>query len=269
MSISFLKMHGLGNDFVILDLRRGGDILTPERVRQIADRQRGVGCDQLIHLLPPKSAGANVFLDMYNADGSSLGACGNASRCVADLVMRESGARDCILETVAGLLYCTRAKEGQITVDMGVPRLEWSEIPILNQCDTLHLPLDGDPVGVSMGNPHCVFFCEDPEVISVDKLGPKIEHNPLFPERTNVEYVGILGPDHLRMRVWERGAGITQACGTGACASAVAAIRRGLAGRSVRVTLDGGDLLIEWRESDGHVLMTGPVAYVFEGTILG
>lgn len=268
MDVPFLKMHGLGNDFVIIDCRRGTPVLTKSQIVKVADRKRGVGCDQLVHMLPPKSPKADVYLDMYNADGSSLGACGNASRCIADLMMSELGTMECTIETVSGILECTRAENWQVCVDMGTPKLEWNEIPVSKQCDTLHLPLDGDPVGVSMGNPHCVHFCEDVGTVSVDKLGAKVEHDPLFPERTNVEYVGIQGKDHLRMRVWERGAGITQACGTGACASAVAAVRRGLTGRKVRVTLDGGDLMIEWRESDGHVLMTGPVAYSFEGNIL-
>lgn len=267
MTIKFVKMHGLGNDFVIIDGRAAPLALSPDKIRAIGDRRRGVGFDQLIILEP--SNGTDVFMRIYNPDGSESGACGNATRCVADMVMRENARDELVIETVSGHLHCTRGdRPGDITVDMGAPRLEWSEIPVSEQCDTIHLPLEGDPLGVSMGNPHCVFFCEDAEGIAVDKLGPKVEHNPFFPERTNVEYVGVLGPNHLRMRVWERGAGITQACGTGACAAAVAAIRRGLTGRNVRVTLDGGDLFIEWREADGHVLMTGPVAYVFEGTIL-
>lgn len=267
MSIPFLKMHGLGNDFVIIDARQTAPGLTADRIRNIADRRRGVGCDQLILLEKPKAAKADLFMRIYNPDASEAGACGNATRCVADLFMTEEGGMGCVIETIAGLLRCERGEGWQVTADMGPARLEWNEVPLLNQCDTLHLPLDGDPVGVNMGNPHCVFFCGNAEDIAVDKEGPKIEHSPLFPERTNVEYVSMLGPDHLRMRVWERSAGITQACGTGACAAAVAAIRRGMTGRKVRVTLDGGDLLIEWRERDGHVLMTGPVAYSFEGAI--
>lgn len=260
-------MHGLGNDFVIIDGRTASIALSAERIRAIGDRKRGVGFDQLIIL--ETSDKADVFMRIYNPDGSESGACGNATRCVADLVMGQKNNEKLAIETVSGQLYCTRGDNPvDITVDMGQPRLEWNEIPLSKQCDTLNLPLEGDPVGVSMGNPHCVFFCEDVEGIAVDKLGPKVEHDPLFPERTNVEYVGIQGKDHLRMRVWERGAGITQACGTGACAAAVAAIRRGLTGRRVRVTLDGGDLFIEWREADDHVLMTGPVAYVFDGELL-
>lgn len=268
MDLPFLKMHGLGNDFVIIDGRKNKPDLGAGRIRAIGDRRRGVGFDQLIVLEPPVSPKADIFMRIYNPDGSEAGACGNATRCVADLYMAEAGCMECKVETIKGLLKCKRADGWEITVDMGPPKLGWNEIPLSKQCDTLHLPLEGDPVGVSMGNPHCVFFCGDVQDIDVDKSGPKVEHDPLFPERTNVEYVCMQGTDHIRMRVWERGAGITQACGTGACASAVAAIRRGLTGRKVRVTLDGGDLEIEWREKDGHVLMTGPVAYVFEGRLV-
>lgn len=267
-TIPFLKMHGLGNDFVMIDCRgKNAPKLTNTQIVHIADRRRGIGCDQLILLERPKSDRAGIFMRIYNPDGSEAGACGNATRCIADLYMGEEGVMECVVETVSGLLSCTRAENWQICVDMGLPGISWEKIPLSKECDTLHLPLEGDPVGVSMGNPHCVYFCENALDVAVDKLGPKTEHDPLFPKRTNVEYVSIQGKDHLRMRVWERGAGITQACGTGACASAVAAVRRGLTGRKVRVTLDGGDLLIHWRESDDHVLMTGPAAYSFEGAI--
>lgn len=266
MQLSFRKMHGLGNDFVILDGRTGPVRLSGDQIRAMGSRRRGIGFDQLVILEPPQKSDG-VYMRIYNPDGSEAGACGNATRCVADLIMKENGAGKCTVETVSGILECTSAENGLITVDMGAPGLQWNEIPLSEQCDALHLPLEGDPVAVSMGNPHCVHFCEDVLGISVDNLGSKVEHNPLFPERTNVEYVSMQGKDHLRMRVWERGAGITEACGTGACASAVAAIRRGLTGRKVRVTLDGGDLFIEWRESDNHVLMTGPIAYSYEGTI--
>ncbi len=268
MFVKFTKMHGLGNDFVILDGRTAPIHLEAAQIIKMGDRRRGIGFDQLIVLEAPQTPDA-TFMRIYNPDGSEAGACGNATRCVADIILKETAAHRCTIETVSGLLSCTSGDNaGDITVDMGTPRLAWNEIPLSEQCDTLNLPLEGDPVGVSMGNPHCVYFCEDAEAISVDKLGLKVEHHSLFPQRTNVEYVSMLGPDHLRMRVWERGAGITQACGTGACAAAVAAIRRGLTGRNVRVTLDGGNLFIEWREEDGHVLMTGPVAYSFEGVIL-
>jgi len=267
MSLNFIKMHGLGNDFVIFDARKTPLSLSPDRMRQIADRQRGVGCDQLIVMEPAKDANADVFMRIRNPDASEVEACGNATRCVASLTMKETGKSVCIIQTVAGLLYCTSMENGLVAVDMGPPRLEWAQIPLSKQCDTLHLPLSGDPVAVNVGNPHCVYVCEDVEAVSMDKEGPKAEHNPLFPERTNVEYIGMLGTDHIRMRVWERGAGITQACGSGACAAAVAAIRRGLTGRKVRVTLDGGDLMIEWRENDGHIIMTGPVSHVFGGIL--
>lgn len=266
MSIPFLKMHGLGNDFVIIDGRRKLPDLSPQTIRHIADRRLGVGCDQVIVM--EKSANADIFMRIYNPDGMEAGACGNATRCIADLYMAEEGTMECTVETVSGLLPCTRGEGWAIQVDMGVPKTEWNEIPLSKQCDTLHLPLEGDPVGVSMGNPHCVFFCENVWDTDVGKLGPNIEHDALFPERTNVEYVSVQKENHLRMKVWERGAGVTPACGSGACAVAVAAVRRGLTGRKVKVTLDGGDLEIEWRESDNHVLMTGPVATVFEGAIL-
>lgn len=267
MELNFVKMHGLGNDFVILDARKRGLTLTADQIRHLCDRRRGIGCDQLILLKETAGGTADIFMRIHNPDGSEAGACGNATRCVADLFMAEKGVDQCTVATISGIMECTRTQDGQICVDMGCPNLKWDNIPLSKQCDTLNLPLEGNPVGVSMGNPHCVFFCEDPEGVSVDILGPKVEHDPLFPERTNVEYVGMAGKDHLRMRVWERGAGITQACGTGACASVVAAVRRGLTGRNVRVTLDGGDLLIEWREGDDHVLMTGPVAYSYKGAM--
>jgi diaminopimelate epimerase len=220
-------------------------------------------------LLEPSKAG-DVFMRIYNPDGSEAGACGNATRCVARLIMDEAGIAACTIETIAGLLCCTSVdKFGDITVDMGPPRLEWQEIPLSKQCDTLSLPINGAPLAISMGNPHCVYICEAANAVAVDKLGPKAEHHPLFPQRTNVEYVSMLGDNHIRMRVWERSAGITQACGSGACAAAVSVLRRGLADRArpVRVTLDGGDLVIFWRTGDNHVLMTGPVAHVFKGDI--
>lgn len=266
MPLPFRKMHGLGNDFVILDGRRKLLSLSGPQIAAMGDRHRGIGFDQLV-ILESSKIQNGVFMRIYNQDGAEAGACGNATRCVADLLMKETGGKSCTVETVSGILECTHTENGLIAVDMGPPKLAWDEIPLSKQCDTLHLPLPGDPVGVSMGNPHCVYFCEKAEDAYVDKLGAKTEHDPLFPERTNVEFVGMLGKDHLRMRVWERGAGITQACGTGACAAAVAAIRRNLTGRRVLVTLDGGDLSIEWRETDGHVLMTGPATHSFEGIL--
>lgn len=266
--IAFKKMHGLGNDFVIIDGRKAAPGLSEGQIRQIGDRRRGVGFDQLIIIEKQIDSAADLFMRIYNPDGSESGACGNATRCVADIVMRETGRDAVVIQTLPGLLYCTRAGGADVCVDMGPARLEWADIPLAGEMDTLHLPLDGDPVGVNVGNPHCVFFVDNAERADVAGIGPKTETDPLFPQKTNVEFVSLIGKDHIRMRVWERGAGITQACGTGACAAAVAAMRRGLTGRKVLVTLDGGNLEIEWRESDGHVLMTGPLAYSFEGTIV-
>jgi diaminopimelate epimerase len=269
-TLAFQKMHGLGNDFVVLDGRAQAVALTPAQVRHIAERREGVGCDQLIVIGPDTDADA--FMTIYNADGSEISACGNASRCIAWRVMEEQGTRSCTLRTRAGLLRAFRAGADSITVDMGPVRLAWAEIPLAHSQDTLAVDLAvgplRQPVAVNVGNPHAVFFVDDVAAVDLAALGPVIEHHPLFPERVNVEVVAVLGPAHLQMRVWERGAGITRACGTGACAAAVAAIRRGLVtGREMRVTLDGGDLQIAWREADGHVLMTGPVAVSFRGEI--
>lgn len=265
MNIPFRKMHGLGNDFVIIDGRKAKFTPDPAYIRAIGDRRRGVGFDQLVIIETSSIAAAHMLI--FNPDGSEAGACGNATRCVADILLRESESTVIDISTSSRVMRCERTDDGLLSVDMGLPALEWTEIPLSKQCDTLNLPLSGNPVAVSMGNPHCVFFCEDAEDVYVDKSGLKIERDPLFPARTNVEFVSLLGQDHLRMRVWERGAGITQACGTGACASVVAAVRRGLTGRDVKVSLDGGDLFVEWRERDSHVLMTGPVSYVFDGVL--
>lgn len=272
MSLPFRKMHGLGNDFVVVDLRAGTPLsggFTAERVRRIADRREGVGCDQFITIEPPHDPAAAAFMRIRNPNGTEAGACGNATRCVAHLLMAEGGADSVTVETAAGLLPSDRAPGGQVTVDMGPARLAWNEIPLAEERDTLHLgigegPLH-DPVGVSMGNPHAVFVVDDAAAVPLERVGPVLERHPLFPERTNVEVVQILAPDRLRMRVWERGAGITRACGSGACAALVAAARRGLSARRAEVVLDGGPLTVAWREDDGHVLMTGPVATSFTG----
>lgn len=269
-------MHGLGNDFVVIDARREPLILEPAQRRLVADRRRGVGCDQLILIEPAgrpgdgPEDGAAAFMRIYNPDGSESGACGNATRCVASLLMGENGAQRVAIRTAAGLLACRAAPRGLVTVDMGPARLDWREIPLAGPMDTRHLDLRAGllegPCAVGMGNPHAVFFVEDAEAVPLEVLGPQVEHHPLFPERTNVEVAQILSPGEIRLRVWERGAGITQACGSGACATAVAAVRRGLAGRRTLVRLDGGTLEMEWRE-DGHVMMTGPVATSFSGTL--
>lgn len=265
MNLDFQKMHGLGNDFVILDGRKSLIKLSPEQRRLISDRKRGVGCDQLIVIEPSQKADA--FMWIYNPDGGEAGACGNATRCVADILMKESSKPSCIIETVSGLLACEARPNGQVSVNMGQPRLAWDQIPLAKEANTNHLPLEGDPVAVSMGNPHCVFFVDDADKVAVDKLGPPVEVHPLFPKKTNVEYVSIKDRSNIRMRVWERGAGITQACGSGACAAGVASIIRGLSDKQVKVHLDGGVLDIGW-QGEGHpVFMTGDIAYSFRGTI--
>lgn len=266
----FLKMHGLGNDFVVLDTRRNDLALTPAQVRAISDRHRGVGCDQLIVLEKPRSRLSDAWMTIYNPDGSQSGACGNATRCVAWLLMNESKRDKVVIETIAGLLDGEARGDGLVAVDMGPARLDWRDIPLAEASDTLHLDIAAGPLArpaaVSMGNPHAVFFVDDAAAIDLAALGPVLEHHPLFPERTNVEIVQVLSRKTLRMRVWERGAGITQACGSGACAALVAAARRGLTGRKADVVLDGGTLSIEWLPDD-HVLMTGPVALSFAGRL--
>jgi diaminopimelate epimerase len=266
----FIKMHGLGNDFVVLDARRRPIALDAARARAIADRRTGVGCDQLLVIEPPRNGQADIFLAIRNADGDEVSACGNGTRCAAALIMREKGSDRLAIETKAGLLSASAGANGQISVDMGPAGLSWRDIPLAREMDTLHLGLAvgplKDPVGVSMGNPHAVFFVDNVDKIPLEQHGPGLEHDPLFPERANIEAVQVLGRDRLRMRVWERGAGVTRACGTGACAALVAAHRRGLTGRSAEVILDGGSLRIDWRE-DGHVIMTGPVAISFTGRL--
>lgn len=261
--MKFVKMHGVGNDFVILDQRDGALPLPHSLIRHLCNRQKGVGCDQLIIMEP--SDKADVFMRIYNPDGSQSEACGNATRCVADL----AGAKT--IETLAGILKARKLDDGLIEVDMGVPKLGWQDIPMSEPTDTLHLHIgDGfvrDPVAVSMGNPHCVFFVSDVEQVNIELLGPHYENYPIFPERTNVEFVQVLDNERVRLRTWERGAGLTLACGSAACATVVAAVRRDLTDRKISVITDGGTLYLEWRETDDHVLMTGPVAYVFEGVL--
>lgn len=265
--IEFRKMHGLGNDFVVIDARVQHLSLDEEKIRHICDRRRGVGADTLVVIHPAKGEG-DVFVKFYNADGSDSGACGNATRCVADIVLLETCREDCKIEIDGGVLRAWAMRGGFISVDMGKPNLEWQQIPLARDVDTLHLPLDGDPVAVNMGNPHCVFFVADNSVDEyVEKQGAAIEVHPLFPKRTNVEFVTQTDDRIFRQRTWERGVGMTQACGTGACAVAVSAMRRGLVDRTkpVQIDLDGGSLMIEWKERNDHSIMTGAVAYVFEG----
>lgn len=266
----FIKMHGLGNDFVVVDARAHAVAFSAEQVRAIANRRLGVGCDQLVEIEKPKSPDADAFMRIWNADGGEVSACGNASRCVASLLMSEGRRPRVTLETKAGLLAAEAREAGRIAVDMGKPRLDWREIPLARAMDTLHVDLARgplrDPVGISMGNPHAVFFVADVAAIDLATLGPALEHDPLFPERANIGVAQVLDHTRIRLRVWERGAGLTLACGTGACAALVAAVRRGLTERRATVTLDGGPLEIEWR-ADDHVLMAGPVATSFTGVL--
>ena len=272
----FLKMNGLGNDFVVVEARSAPFRPTPEEVRAIADRSGGIGCDQVISIEADPASEADAFMRIWNADGGEVEACGNATRCVAWLLTEASGKAGASIRTVAGRLEGERVGEGMVRVDMGPPGLDWRDIPLAEAMDTRGIELQVGPIDdpvlhtpgcVSMGNPHVVFFTADAEAAPVVQVGSMIEHHPLFPQRTNVEFAEVQGRDRIRLRVWERGVGVTKACGTGACAALVAASRRGLTGRSATVELDGGELLIEWRESDGHVLMTGPIAVEFTGEL--
>ena len=268
----FIKMHGLGNDFVILDARRRDIALGAERVRAIAHRRTGIGCDQLIVLRAPADGAADATFTIHNADGGEAEACGNATRCVAWLAMEGSGRDTALLETAAGTLAARRAGALTVAVDMGEPRFDWRDIPLASVEDTLHLPLSrgplANPVAVSMGNPHAVFFVDDADAVDLAALGPSLEHDPMFPERANIGVAELRGEDRIRLRVWERGAGLTMACGTGACAALVAGNRRGLAARRATMELDGGPLEIVWGE-DNRVTMTGPVAVAFRGAMDG
>lgn len=269
MQIPFLKMHGAGNDFVIVDARTSGAIDAKCAVA-LADRRFGVGCDQVVVL--ETSQKADVFMRLFNHDGGEIGACGNASRCVGQLLIEETGKQAITIETLAGVLQASRADAG-ITVDMGEPKWEWQDIPLAESRNTLHLGLQEgmlmDPVTINIGNPHMIFFVRDIDMVDLGKVGPKLEHNPLFPQRVNVSVVRVLAEDHLVMKTWERGAGLTLACGSAACASVVAAVRRELGARKATVDVPGGTLHIEWKQGagNGSVLMTGPAARVFEGTI--
>ncbi len=263
MRVPFVKMHGAGNDFVVVDERARPFDLTAAQVRRLADRRLGVGCDQFITLHPrPAGTDADVLMRIRNPDGSEAGACGNATRCVAELLFEQTGHPFQVIRTIAGDLACERLGDGRFRVDMGAAATGWRDVPLARAVDTLHLPLAGDPAACSMGNPHATFFVDDVSVAEV--LGPGVEVDPLFPERVNAGFAQVLGPGRMRLRVWERGAGLTLACGSGACAAAVNAARRGLVGSRVVVEMDGGALEIEVR-GNGHVLMAGPVATSFWG----
>jgi len=274
MSRPFLKMNGLGNDFVVVEARGAPFAPSADQARAIADRGKGVGCDQLIAIEP--SGRADAFMRIWNADGGEVGQCGNAARCVGWLLMEESGKADARLETAGGVLAISRAGPAAITVDMGAPGLDWRDIPLAEPMDTRGIELQVGPIDapllhtpgcVSMGNPHVVFFVADAEAAPVREVGSMIEHHRLFPEGVNVGFAEIKAPGRIRLRVWERGAGLTRACGTGACAAVVAAHRRGLCDRTATVEMDGGELIIQWRAGDDHVLLTGPVALDFRGEL--
>ncbi len=269
MRAPFVKMHGCGNDFVVFDERAGPLGLTPSVAAAIANRRTGVGCDQFIVIEPPP-LGADAFMRIRNPDGTEAGACGNATRCVAHLLAAESGRMRQVIRTISGDLASQVLPDGQVRVDMGPVRLDWRDIPLARPMDTLDVDLRAGPLShpaaASMGNPHATFFVTDIDAVPITQLGPLLEHDPLFSERANIGFVQVLQKDRIRLRVWERGAGLTLACGSGACAALVNAFRRGLTDRVATVVVDGGELLIAWRE-DNHVLMTGPVATSFRGEI--
>lgn len=272
----FWKMNGLGNDFVILDLRAGDKILTETDAAAIANRETGVGCDQIITLekTPDKSAGP-IFMGIRNADGSPAEACGNAARCVASLLFDETGKEKAVFDTPAGLVSARKVRS-DVAVDMGEPRLDWASIPLAEPAEDTRFidiklgPIDAPvlwgPSAVNVGNPHCIFFVENVNDHAIERFGLMIEHHPLFPERANVSIAAVSSKHAIRLRVWERGVGMTKACGTAACAALVAANRRRLTARKATVSLDGGDLAIEWRD-DNHIIMTGPATLEYEGEL--
>lgn len=266
MKTAFVKMHGLGNDFAVFDGRQKRLDFSGEKIAALADRRTGIGFDQMVVIDPPRTLGTEAFLRIYNADGGEVGACGNATRCIIKFLNKE----DVKLETKSNILICSKAGNA-FQVDMGKALLEWKDIPLSHSENTLSLPISEgrfqNPVAVNVGNPHAVFFVPAVNKVMIEEIGIKIENHSIFPQKTNVEFAEVLTRSRIRMRVWERGVGVTKACGTGACAVAVAGVRRGLTERRVTVVLDGGNLDIEWRENDGHVLMTGPAEEVYRGEI--
>jgi len=259
--LPFLKMHGLGNDFVVIDARGAENPITPAIAKAIGNRSMGVGFDQLAVVVTDNESDAHLIF--YNADGSLSAACGNATRCIARLIMTETGQSNLTLRTHRGILACEDTGGGLTRVNMGQPIFDWQSVPLAKDVDTLELPIEGTPSAMGMGNPHCTFVVDDAEAVDLVALGAKYEAHELYPERTNVEFISLLGADEIRMRIWERGVGVTMASGSGSCASAVTAARRGLTGRKVKVHTDGGVLEIDWR--DDGVWMTGPTMLVFSG----
>ena len=273
--LPFLKMHGLGNDFIVLDGRDGSPMPDAIQMQALAHRHLGIGCDQLMVLMPPVD-GVDVVLDMFNADGGVAGACGNGTRCVADLIMAERNTDKVVIRTISGDLPAWRAdKDAPISVQMGPVHTSWQDIPLTRDMDTLFLDLGladfGSATALSVGNPHAVFFVEDAEAVDIEKWGPIAEQHPIFADRANIEFVSVIARDTIRMRVWERGVGVTMACGSGACAAAAAGILRGLTTRKQQVQLDGGILEIDWQDADsaagGQIIMTGAVATIASGII--
>lgn len=266
--LPFVKMHGLGNDFVVLDARAHPVPLDNAAIRLLGDRRRGIGFDQMITI--ERSDKADAFMRIHNSDGGEVESCGNAARCIAALLMRETGRAAVSIDTVGGWLQASSGSSDRVTVDMGEPRLDWQAIPLAREMDTVALDYRHGgferPGAVNVGNPHVVFFVGDAEAVALAEIGPQIEHDPLFPQRINVEFAQVIDRRRIRMRVWERGAGITRACGTGACATLVAAARRGLAERKAEILLDGGPLVIEWTD-DNRITMTGPATEAFRGEI--
>ena len=275
---AFVKMNGIGNEIVVVDMRdgaKGKDLPISADEARAAARPEGAPYDQLMALYPPRTPGTDAFIRIYNNDGSEAGACGNGMRCVASLVAKENGKERLAFETKAGLLSCWRNPNGEFTVDMGRPRFGWSEIPLAEEFrDTRAIELQIGPIDkpvlhspsvVNMGNPHAIFWVDDVNAYDLHRFGPLLENHPMFPERANITLAQIISREHIVIRTWERGAGLTKACGSAACAAAVAAARLKRTDRKVRVTLPGGELTIEWRESDDHVLMTGPAEFEFEG----
>lgn len=260
--LPFMKMHGLGNDFVVIDARARTVEITPALARGIAHRQFGIGFDQLALI---QEGTGDAHLTFYNSDGSTSGACGNATRCIARWLMQQTGKTKLHLTTDRGDLFARDAGNGLTSVNMGHPQLNWDEIPLAEEMDTLELPIEGAPTATGMGNPHCTFFVDNAEQVRLEEFGSRCEHHPLYPERTNVQVAHLVAPDHLRMRVWERGVGITLASGSSSCATAVAAARRRLTGRKVQIDLDGGTLWIDWR--DDGVWMTGATMHVSSGML--
>jgi diaminopimelate epimerase len=275
MVYAFRKMNGLGNDFVVLDARTKQISISEDQARAIANRKTGVGCDQLIVM--EKSSVANVRMRIWNAEGGEVPSCGNASRCIADIIFSETGEDTATIDTKGGFLIATKAGDKLVTIDQGVPKFGWKDIPLSEAfADTRHIELQYGPIDaplihspsvVNVGNPHCIFWVNDLDVIDLSRAGPMLENHPLFPERANISFAKVVARDHIILKVWERGAGLTQACGTAACATMAAGYRIKIIESACRISLPGGDLLMSVREHDGHVMMTGPAAYDFEGVL--